>query len=185
MKKSLVITGIKHSGKSSLGQMLAQRTNCAWHDLDDLVQHRPENAQWLSIRELYKAKGKDYFQEQEKLAVKEYIDRFNPGTKCAILSLGGGTIENQGVMDFISQKAMIIYLALDEEVLYQRILYKGLPPFLSPEDPRGDFHRLFLQRDALNRRWANEIIELKDQSKEENLDLIYQTLLTFSGNIEE
>lgn len=182
MKKSIVITGIKHCGKTTLGNMLADRLGCAWYDLDHLVMNRPENSHWENIRELYKEQGKEYFQEQEALAADNYLARFNPGTQYAVLSLGGGTIENRKAMEIISLKSLVLYFSLPEELLYQRIMKNGRPPFLSEEDPQGDFHRLYEKRDVLNRERAHRVIELKDASKEENLERILEVIKSGEGD---
>jgi len=179
MKRSIVITGIKHSGKTSLGQMLASRLNSAWYDLDQLILHHPQNSHWKTIRELYTEKGREYFQQQETEAAVNYFKRFNPGTQYAVLSLGGGTIENKEAMDVIRQQGLVLYFSLDEEILLERILKGGIPPFLSQEDPAGDFHKLYLKRDKLNRQLAHGVITLNNDSKEENLEKIWKVLCSF------
>lgn len=179
MKRSIVISGVKHSGKTTLGQMLAARLNSAWYDLDQLIMNRPENSQWPGVRELFREMGQQYFQQQETQAASDFLKRFNPGTQYAVLSLGGGTVENESAMEIIREKGLILYFAVPEEVLYKRIMKGGIPPFLSPEHPQEDFHKLYLKRDGLNRDLAHGVIELSDVSKEENLEKIWDVLLTF------
>jgi len=185
MKRSIVISGIKHSGKTTLGQMLASRLNSAWYDLDQLILHRPENSHWPTIRDLYREKGKEYFQQQETEAARNYLKRFNPGTQYAVLSLGGGTIENESAMKEIRDKGLVLYFAVEEEILLERILKGGIPPFLSQEDPAGDFHKLYVERDTLNRKLAHGIINLNNDPKEVNLEKIWQVLLSFKCDREQ
>lgn len=181
MKKSIVISGIKHSGKTTLGKMLAQRMNSAWYDLDQLIMNRPENSCFSTLRQLFQEKGKAYFQEEEMIAAQDYLRRFNPGTQNAVLSLGGGSIENGSVMELLKDQALVLYFSLDEEVLIERILAGGIPPFLSQEDPRGDFHRLYEHRDTLNRQIAHHVVELCDCSPEENLERIWTCVKNYQG----
>lgn len=159
--------------------MLAARLNSAWYDLDQLIMNRPENSRWPGVRELFREMGQSYFQEQETQAATDYLKRFNPGTQYAVLSLGGGTIENREAMKIICEKGLVLYFSVPEDVLYQRILKGGLPPFLSPDHPEEDFHKLYEIRDKLNRNLAHGIIELSDVSKEENLEKIWEVLLSF------
>lgn len=174
--KNLIITGVKHSGKSTQGKLIAQKSCCAFYDMDDLIMNTPDAAHFASVRELYKQKGIEYFQQKEIEGATDFCRRFNPGTKKAVLSLGGGTIENDEAMKKLADNGFIVYLWAPEELLYKRIEYRGLPPFLSKEDPRGDFHKLYKKRDALNRKVAEAVIELSDIPREENAEKIFNIL---------
>lgn len=176
MRKTLVLSGIKHCGKTTLGKLLAERQACAWYDLDQLVLNFPASSHYETVRELFRTEGVDHFRYLEVEAMKRVLTRFNPGTKSAVLSLGGGTIENKEAMDLIKNEATLVYLYSPEELLYTRIMDGGRPPFLSEENPKEDFHNLFIKRDGLNRDQADLVIDLPSGSAEENVQAIWNFL---------
>jgi shikimate kinase len=176
MRKTLVLSGIKHCGKTTLGNMLANRKGCAWYDLDQLVLNFPAANHYPTVRDLFIAEGVERLRELEAEAVKQVLKRFNPGTKAAVISLGGGTIENREAMDMLKQEGSIVYLYLPEALLYERIMAKGRPPFLSEDHPREDFHEIFIKRDMMNRESADLVVDLAEASPEENLQIIWDFL---------
>ncbi len=158
--------------------MLANRKGCAWYDLDQLVLNTPAANHYATVRDLFRAEGVERLRELETEAVRGVLKRFNPGTKQAVISLGGGTIENDEAMSLLREEGSVVYLYLPEELLYGRIMAKGRPPFLSEEHPREDFHEIYLRRDSLNRQIADLVINLDEASPEENLQLIWDFLST-------
>ncbi|MDC7221076.1 MAG: shikimate kinase [Spirochaetales bacterium] len=173
MRKTLVLSGIKHCGKTTLGSMLADRRGCAWYDLDQLIMNRPAANHYPTLREFYRTEGVEKFRELETESLKDILNRFNPGTTQAVISLGGGTVENEEAMNILREEGSIVYLSVPEETLYERIMAGGRPPFLSEETPREDFHEVYLRRDALNREMADLIVNLNESDAEGNLQIIW------------
>ena len=176
MRKTLVLSGIKHCGKTTLGKMLANRKGCAWYDLDQLVLNFPAANHYPTVRDLFIAEGVDRLRELEAEAVKQCLKRFNPGTKAAVISLGGGTIENEEAMAMLKEEASVVYLFLPEALLFDRVMANGRPPFLSEDNPRVDFHEIYVKRDAMNRANSDLVIDLAKATPEENLQTIWDFL---------
>lgn len=156
--------------------MLANRKGCAWYDLDQLVLNYPAANHYPTVRDLFIAEGVERLRELEAEAVKSVLKRFNPGTKAAVISLGGGTIENEEAMAMLREEASIVYLYLPEKLLYQRVMAGGRPPFISEENPEKDFHEMYLKRDRLNREQADLVIDLDEATPEENVQIIWDFL---------
>ena len=125
---------------------------------------------WKSVREIWQNMGKDEFQLLEEDASRNFVEWIIPdldGEGC-ILSLGGGTVENTGAMAWIGKKGTNVYIQGDEEMLFQRIMANGHPPFLSEEQPREDFSALYRRRDALYRSFAHLIHPVDDSPADLN-----------------
>ena len=90
----ILITGPKHSGKTSAGRALAKIINQKFYDLDDLM----EEESLLSPRELFR-KGPDVFKLHENIALKNFLNK-NESCVCAA---GGGLIDNTDAMKTLSQ----------------------------------------------------------------------------------
>ena len=165
----LLIGGIKHCGKSTLGRIIAKDTRRPFYDMDDLILAEADGA-WKSVRSIYLNLGLAEFQALEEDAARNFVEWHLPGCieTGAVLALGGGTVENKGAMAWIGRKGTHVYVRADEELHYGRIMTKGRPPFLSEENPREDFHRLYEKRDALYTQFAHVIHDVDDAPPEIN-----------------
>lgn len=167
---NLFFTGMKHSGKTTFARGTAERFSLTWADADDLILERIAP---LSVREFYRSEGKEAFMREEREAVRSFISSHDG----YVLSLGGGAADNTEVMEMLKKKGKVIYLTRDEDLILERIMKKGLPPFIDPEDPKGSFHPIFQRRDAAYRSYMDLEIPLGPYgSKEDTLDLIVRTL---------
>lgn len=82
MKKFLIL-GYMGSGKSLIGNLMAERLEIPFYDLDFLI----EKQLGMSISEIFKLKGEIYFRKIESQIFSETMSK--DGT--FVLSLGGGT----------------------------------------------------------------------------------------------
>ncbi len=172
MKKNLIFSGIKHSGKSLFASLVATLLSLSSFDLDDLILTSVDTP---TIREFFIKNGKDKFQAEEIMAYKALASS-KPSP--FVLSLGGGAADNTPLMDDIkSGDNYIIYLKRREDLVLEKILTKGLPPFLDKNDIEGSFHTLYMRRDRIYSEYADLIIDLGDYSdKEEKRDFIIHSL---------
>lgn len=155
MVKILFFCGIKHSGKTSLGRLVAKKMLYRSIDNDDLIlRDRPELS---SIRDLYKKEGKEAFMAQEAASLEAYLARKPEKT---IISLGGGACDNERLISLIKASGKVVYLKVAEDILLKRILAGGVPPFLDPLNVEASFSELYEHRDALYRKISDFMIEL-------------------------
>jgi shikimate kinase len=174
----LFLIGMKHSGKSELGRLLAVRLGTRFFDLDHFIDRSARSEGYASVRDLYRSSGKDFFQEHERRAAvqltAELKRELNPPAVCA---LGGGSVENDPAMRLLQPYGRFLYLRPAEELLSRRILGNELPPFLEGDAPPEELlRRLILRRSPLYERWADLTIDLPDAPKEENSARIYDRL---------
>lgn len=163
-------TGMKHSGKTTFAKRFAAAKGLLWADSDDLIL---QNISPLSVREFYKQNGKEAFLIEERKAVEEFIKNNNN----FVLSLGGGVCDNTPLMDLMKENGKLIYLTRDEELIFEKIKQKGLPPFLDSDNPRKIFHELFLRRDTIYRQYMDLEIALGPyRSKDETEKLVIDIL---------
>ncbi len=173
----IIIGGLKHCGKTSLGKILSRDLRCPFFDLDDLVLEVTAGA-WKSVRAIYRDLGREEFQRLEVEAVRDFAEWRMPklGGGTAVLSLGGGTIENGEAMAWLSGRGTAVYLKADADLLFERIMNGGRPPFLSEENPKEDFMALYEKRDALYSQFADLIQEVDDAPQEINAQRLLVSL---------
>jgi shikimate kinase len=172
--KSIILMGMKHSGKSTLGGMLAWEMKVKHVDLDDLVEEAYRSDRMLSCREIFRQHGKEVFMDLERQAAAELSGRMRGNM--LIASLGGGTIENPPALVALASRGVFVYLRVDADVLFRRISKSGLPPFLSAEHPQEDFNALYSTRTALLERHADITVVLPDAKIQQSLGRLTDSL---------
>ncbi|MDR2607184.1 MAG: shikimate kinase [Treponema sp.] len=136
----VLLTGPKHSGKTSAGRALAALIKCPFIDLDALIEER----EGKSPRELYR-EGPDFFRRAEAAALQSLLP---PKEACVILAAGGGLCDNPAALELLKSPGIsIVFLETSAETAWNRIegASGGLPPFLDTENPR-ETHRLLHER---------------------------------------
>ena len=165
----IALAGVKHSGKSTKGRLLAEARKGEFFDLDDLIEALlPEG---YTVRRWYLEMGQEAFRERETLAVENYLKREFSCFSC--LALGGGTLENPAARELLKSSPLLLCgIEEEEDVLFKRILRKGLPPFLDTEDPAKTFHELYERRSAGIREFCDIITPMNNLTIQEAVDKI-------------
>jgi len=154
--------GIKHSGKSTHAKLFAKYKHLPFYDLDRYIE---DNIKYKSVRELYKTEGQEAFQRAEynsliKLLLEQKEDK--------VIALGGGICDNDKAFLLCNN---LIFIDINEKTLFDRINFLGLPPFLQ-DDPKNQFHSLYIHRRPLYLNRAKLVIELEDLSIEDAFNII-------------
>ncbi|TVQ71454.1 MAG: shikimate kinase [Balneolaceae bacterium] len=138
----IVLTGFMGSGKSRIGQELADRLELPFFDLDKVI----EKEEKLKIPDIFRTKGEEYFRMAERSCF-----RTMPGHGPAVLALGGGAIQQKEIRDLLKQQALTIFLDVPVETLFQRLKKDKKRPLL--QDSQGK-----LLSDELLRKRISELL---------------------------
>lgn len=146
MATNLILIGFKGCGKTRIGSILARQLGWDFLDLDELLErlYLSEQGEALGFREIYRRHGKDHFRDLEGRALKIALQRGRQ-----VLALGGGTLTSNPDLLPLCQSHLLLYLAVEPAVLFERIMAGGLPAFFDPSDPKGSFEELYRQRAPL------------------------------------
>jgi shikimate kinase len=178
MNGRIYLMGIKHSGKSTLGELLAERLNRAFIDLDITIMElfsRDAFVSPASVREIYRRIGARQFHRLEAEAAR-FIAHEAVLRTPDVVALGGGIIENDSAMKLLDGTGVFLYLLQDEQTLFDRIVRSGIPPFLDTEDPRAVFAELYRRRDSLYRERADRIADIRNLNKTSSLEVLVQLI---------
>lgn len=140
--RTLALVGFKSSGKSRVGRALARKLGYAFTDIDRLIEdEHASKGERMPVRRIYKQRGKEYFLKLEANALKKAarLDR-------TVVSLGGGSPLNPAFSRARFKGAAFVYLKAKRDVLFGRIMKKGIPPFFDPANPRKSFNALLRLR---------------------------------------
>jgi shikimate kinase len=159
---NVILIGLKHCGKSTLGRRLAKELGVAFVDTDALVcrlreQRTGEN---VSIREVFRAVGEQGFAELERQAVGELTWQLEEERREAVIALGGRTAMQKELHPALKQLGTVVYLQVDVEVLLARVLAGGVPPFLDPDNPQESFRAICRDRNQVYESLADVIVDL-------------------------
>lgn len=133
----VVLMGIKHCGKSTVGNVLADLNKSPFFDIDDEI----ERMSGMSFRELYATKGKDAFMRAEAAACRAVLEHGKPD---AVIATGGGICDNEAaVAELKAAGCRLVYLCVDEKTACDRILTEvektgSLPAYIQKEHPANE-----------------------------------------------
>jgi phosphatidylglycerol:prolipoprotein diacylglycerol transferase len=162
----IVLLGPKHSGKTSVGKILAELLTVPFYDLDALIEEKTGK----SPRTLY-GEGEDIFRSGEYDALNTFLESGKPSGKTAsgfpaVLATGGGIIDNGKAVALLSGKYTKVCLEAAAETAWKRIAAGPLPAFLPPDNPE-EAHRLLHERRAkAYRAFADISIQVEGKTPE-------------------
>ncbi len=108
----IVLIGYMGAGKSTIGQMLAQKHNLRFIDLDAEI----ERETGYTITETIFNKGELFFRKVERRKLEELLSG-----NSFVLSTGGGTPCYYDNMNLINNSAVSIYIKYSVPELYERL----------------------------------------------------------------
>jgi len=187
--KDIILTGPKHSGKTSAGRAFASLYSCGFIDIDELILQRTGK----SPRQLFN-EGQAVFQKAEAEALAAVIGsdggadnaetaigasgENKTGAKYRVIAAGGGLIDNEEALSVLKKSgAIIVYLDISAETAWRRIAAKKeLPPFLKTENPRETHRALHERRAAAYLQIAGIVIKADRKSSKKTAVEIYSLL---------
>lgn len=161
---NLILIGLRGSGKSSIGLALAEKLNRPFIDLDQEIE-RYEN---LSINEIVKEKGWDYFRDIEQKICAQFTEKENQ-----IIATGGGIVEREENILNLKKNGYIIYLKTPIKICAQRIKDSGRPS-LTGKPIEEELKEIYEKRKEKYEKAADLIVE--DDKKQTINDIIKQII---------
>lgn len=139
LNRHIAFVGFMGAGKSTMGELIAARLDRTWFDTDHLVVERCGR----SIPELFAAGEEVTFRVHEKQVIAELL-----AGEPAVLSLGGGALEDAETRDVLCERAFVVHLAVE-----WRDVQAELPRLMSTRPllqnrTEEEIHELFLHRQA-------------------------------------
>ena len=112
------------SGKTSTAKAMGAIIHSDYVDLDAEIERR----EGVSIPEIFKKHGEDYFRLIERKIVIQVI---NESPK--IISLGGGALQNQEILNRIKEQSILIFIRPDFELIFKRLIANKKRPLIARE----------------------------------------------------
>ncbi|MDR2402801.1 MAG: shikimate kinase [Spirochaetaceae bacterium] len=183
----IVLTGPKHTGKTTAGRILAGLLEAGFVDLDACIETRTGK----SPRTLYR-EDPGVFRAAETGALRSLAgvpaDVSPEGSGMAdeaarlVAAAGGGIVDNEEALAILrGPEFRMVYLAVSAETAWDRIRGESektgeLPPFLNTADPRKTHRELHERRAAAYRALADLTVQGDGKSPEDIAGEIFQNL---------
>lgn len=126
-------------GKSAIGRTLAKKLRRRFVDLDRVI----ERAEGSKVREIFEHKGEAYFRQLEKQALADVLEENNQ-----VIATGGGVILDDQNLQILRERALLIGLSADMDVLLARAGDATKRPLLQGSNRREKIEDLLRQRAA-------------------------------------
>jgi shikimate kinase len=159
---TIILIGMKHCGKTTLGAALAAQWECPFSDVDKLIEERNacEGGGPLSVRDIFNQHGEARFVELETAVVCALYLRLADSRDRHVISVGGRTALNTRVDELLAALGLIVYLEVSAGEIFARVARTGIPAFVDQADPAKHFHELYQQRGPHYRRLAHLIVNV-------------------------
>jgi shikimate kinase len=136
----LILTGLPGSGKSSVGEAVAEGAGRRFLDFDKEIERRTG----CSVLELFTTRGEPAFRALELALTRELA-----AVGGMVLAPGGGWIAVEGALELLRPPGVLVYLRASPEVVLERMgRSRSLRPLLSAPDPLGELRELLARREA-------------------------------------
>ncbi len=162
-RPTLALLGLRCSGKSTVGRLLAQSLGLAFVDHDEETLRFGVHAGWKvgSVGELLARAGQARFRELEAVALRRLLE---PMPRL-VLATGGGVVERPDNRTWLARTARCVFLSVASEVLAERLRRDPTPrpallgAALSAADPAAELAELGQRREPLYRALAEVVVE--------------------------
>jgi shikimate kinase len=161
--ENIVLIGMPGSGKTTIGQRLAEMTGRTLMDTDAVIEKRAG----CTVSELFAEKGEEYFRDLER-KVSEELGK----AEGAVIACGGGLPLQENCMAALKQYGVVIWLRRDPGETYDGLDISGRP---LAQQGREAFLERFARREPVYRRWADIIVE-EFSSPEKTLEAVLEAL---------
>jgi len=144
--RALALIGLRATGKTCAGRLLAARLALPFVDLDEELSRSGDLSPALRGRpagEILAALGESEFREQEARALERALGRAGR----SVIATGGGTVEREANRALLAREALCIWLVAEPEVLVARMQRDPTPrPALTGRDPLAEIRYLEARR---------------------------------------
>ncbi|MBQ9238334.1 MAG: hypothetical protein IJ191_03340 [Treponema sp.] len=188
-----ILLGIKHSGKSTQGNLMAQRLRVPFYDTDivmtELTQKLP--------RAIYAEHGAAAFKQAEYDACVEIASRCS--VRQTVIATGGGICDNVSALGVLRPLGTFIFLRVSETTAIARIIQemrimpdgsiKNIPAYIASKRPRtasdvrAIFHEYYVQRTAAYGALADMTVVIENAPPRKNAATLQRALLEQSRGL--
>ena len=135
--RNIILIGPMGSGKSTIGNIIAQRLHRDFQDSDHFI----ENRTGVDIARIFDVEGEQGFRDRESNALQELLSQND-----RVIATGGGSVLREENQKLLKQKGYIVFLDTSINQQMQRLRRDKKRPLLQTDNPRERLEKLFVER---------------------------------------
>jgi shikimate kinase len=173
---NIVLIGMRGSGKTTVGKILAQKMGRELIEMDELITRKAG----LSIPEIVEKYGWGKFRDIEEELTGEVAGRDN-----VINASGGGVVTRENNIIKLKKSGILVWLQAGVDTLVSRTGEDtDRPPLVEGRSRREDMEITFKERKPLYQQAADLTINTENKTPEEVADLVINLLAVrgFTGD---
>jgi len=169
---NIVLIGMRGSGKTTVGKILARKLGREFIEMDELITQRAG----LGIPEMVERYGWAKFRDIEEEVTGEVAGRDN-----IINASGGGVVTREKNIQELKKSGVLVWLQADVDTLVNRIGEDTeRPPLVEGRSHREDMEITLKERKPLYQQAADLTVNTENKTPEEVAEAIIN-LLTIRG----
>ncbi len=137
---NIILIGPMGSGKSTIGQLLANRLGRPFYDSDYYIEERTG----VDIPRIFDIEGEEGFRIRETKALEELT-----GLDRIVLATGGGAVTREENRQILRRAGYIIFLDTSVDQQMERLKHDKKRPLLQTDNPRERLEKLLQERKPL------------------------------------
>ena len=170
---NIVLIGMRGSGKTTVGKILAQKLGRELVEMDELISRRAG----LSIPEIVEGYGWAKFRDIEEEITGEVAGQDN-----IINAAGGGVVTREKNVQKLKKSGVLVWLKASVDTLVKRIGEDiERPPLVGGSTRREDIEITLAERMPLYQKAADLVVNTENQTPEEVAEAIISLLRAERG----
>lgn len=135
--RNIILVGPMGSGKSTIGNIIAQRLHREFQDSDHFIEKRTG----VDIARIFDIEGEHGFRDRESSALSELLSQNN-----RVIATGGGSVLRSENQQLLKQQGYIVFLDTSVSQQMRRLQRDKRRPLLQTENPRERLEILLKER---------------------------------------
>jgi shikimate dehydrogenase len=164
---NVVLIGMRGSGKTTVGRILARGLGRELVEMDELIAQKAG----LSIAEIVEKHGWEKFRDIEEEVASEVAGRDN-----IINASGGGVVTREQNIVKLKKNGVAVWLKAGVEILLERLSEDNSRPLLVGKTQREDMEIALKERKSLYQKAADLTVDTEGKKPEEVAEAIIKSL---------
>lgn len=142
-KPNIALIGFMGTGKSTVGQLVAEQLGFRFVDTDHLIEGRVGKP----ITRIFQDAGEAGFRDLER----HLLGEMTPWTR-TVIATGGGFAAQPGNLEELKKFALVVWLCATPETIWERTRHQNHRPLLKAPDPEARIRELLAEREPFYRQ---------------------------------
>lgn len=164
---NIILTGYRATGKTTIGKALAKKLRREFIDTDDIIEER----EGKKIREIFEAKGWQYFRRIERQVVRDLA-----GLDNKIIAVGGGAFMYKQNLTLCANATVVLLIASIEELSKRMKQDANRPPLTEGQSSVDEIRDVWNRRKARYYQIAHIVVNTTDGNTERIVNEIIEKL---------